>query len=84
MARLKQGIVQGCNEEAGEVTGWPIDQIQAAVQPDQHQSELLDNLGNAIVKAGDETRAHCQTNVAFTPTGWRILSIRYSLFAIFL
>jgi hypothetical protein len=67
-ARLKQGIVQGCNEEAGEVTGWPIDQIQAAVQPDQRQSQMLDDLGNAIVKAGDEIRAHCQTNVAFTPT----------------
>jgi hypothetical protein len=68
MARLKQGIVQSCNEEAGEVTGWPIDQIQAAVQPDQRQSQMLDDLGNAIVKASDEIRAHCQTNIAFTPT----------------
>ena len=68
MARLKQSIVQGCNEEAGEVTGWPIDQIQAAVQPDQRQSQLLDDLGNALVKASDETRARCQTNIAFTPT----------------
>jgi len=32
MERLRQGIAQSCNEEAGEVTGWPIDQIQAAVQ----------------------------------------------------
>jgi hypothetical protein len=68
MARLKQSIVQSCNEEAGEVTGWPIDQIQAAVQPDQRQSQMLDDLGNAIVKASDEIRAHCQTNIAFTPT----------------
>ena len=68
MARLKQSIVQGCNEEAGEITGWPIDQIQAAVQPDQRQSQLLDDLGNALVKASDETRARCQTNIAFTPT----------------
>jgi hypothetical protein len=68
MARLKQSIVQGCNEEAGEVTGWPIDQIQAAVQPDQHQSQLLDDLGNAIVKASDEIRAHCPNDIAFTPT----------------
>jgi LTXXQ motif family protein/pentapeptide repeat protein len=69
MARLKQGITQSCNEEAGEVTGWPIDQIQAAVEPDQRQGPLLDDLGNAIVKASDEIRAHCQTNIAFTPTG---------------
>jgi hypothetical protein len=69
MARLKQGITQSCNEEAGEVTGWPIDQIQAAVEPDQRQGQMLDDLGNAIVKASDEIRAHCQTNIAFTPTG---------------
>ena len=68
MARLKQSIAQGCNQEAGEVTGWPIDQIQSAVQPDQQQSQLLDNLGNAIVKASDEIRAHCLTDIAFTPT----------------
>jgi LTXXQ motif family protein len=69
MARLKQNIVQSCNEEAGEVTGWPINQIQSAVQPDQHQGQLLDDLGNAIVKASDDIRAHCQANIAFTPTG---------------
>ncbi|HYQ08035.1 MAG TPA: Spy/CpxP family protein refolding chaperone [Xanthobacteraceae bacterium] len=68
MARLRQNIAQGCNEEAGEVTGWPIDQIQAAVQPDQHQGQLLDDLGNAVVKASDEIRAHCLTDMAFTPT----------------
>jgi ABC-type transporter MlaC component len=38
------------------------------VQPDQHESQLLDNLGNAIVKASDEIRSHCPTNIAFTPT----------------
>jgi LTXXQ motif family protein/pentapeptide repeat protein len=69
MARLKQGIVQSCNEEAGEVTGWPIDQIQAGVEPDQRQSQMLDDLGNAIVKASDQITSHCQTNIAFTPTG---------------
>jgi LTXXQ motif family protein len=69
MARLRQSVAQGCNEEAGEVTGWPIDQIQSAVAPDQHQSQLLDDLGNAIVKASDAIRSRCQTNVAFTPTG---------------
>ena len=69
MARLKQSIAQGCNEEAGEVTGWLIDQIQAAVEPDQRQSQMLDDLGNAVVKASDAIRARRQTNVAYTPTG---------------
>jgi hypothetical protein len=34
------------------------------VQPDQRQSQMLDDLGNAIVKASDEIRAHCQTKFA--------------------
>jgi len=33
-----------------------------------HQSQLLVDLGNAIVKASDEIRAHCPNDIAFTPT----------------
>ena len=33
MTTLTQSMAQSCNDEAAEVTGWPIDQIQAAVQP---------------------------------------------------
>ncbi len=69
MATLRHGLAQSCAEEAAEVTGWPIDQIHDAVQPDQQQSVLLDDLGNAIVKASDEIRSHCPTDVSFTPTG---------------
>ncbi len=66
---LTQGMAQSCTDEAAEVTGWPINQIQAAVQPNPQQSALLDDLGNAIVKASDEIKSHCPTSVAFTPTG---------------
>ncbi|MGB6965921.1 MAG: hypothetical protein WBD90_15845, partial [Xanthobacteraceae bacterium] len=38
MAALTQSMAQSCSDEAAEVTGWPLDQIQAAVQPDQQQS----------------------------------------------
>ena len=68
MASLTQKMAQSCDEEAAEVTGWPISQIQDAVQPDQQQASLLDDLGNAIVKASDEIRSHCPTSVSFTPT----------------
>jgi hypothetical protein len=68
MATLTQSMAQSCSDEAAEVTGWPIDQIQAAVQPDQQQSALLDDLGNALVKASDEVKSHCPTTVSFTPT----------------
>src|SRR5580704_2126419 len=69
MAALTQSMAQSCNDEAAEVTGWPINQISDAVQPNPQQSALLDDLGNAVVKAGDVIRSHCPTNVSFTPTG---------------
>jgi hypothetical protein len=69
MAALTQSMTQSCDDEAAEVTGWPIDQIKAAVQPDPQQSSLLDDLGNAVVKASDVIKSHCPTSVSFTPTG---------------
>jgi hypothetical protein len=68
MASLTQSMAQSCADEASEVTGWPVDQIQAAVQPNDQQAALLDDLGNALVKASDEVKAHCPTTVSFAPT----------------
>ena len=69
MAALTQSMAQSCSDEAAEVTGWPINQISDAVQPNAQQSALLDDLGNAIVKASDAIKSHCPTTVSFTPTG---------------
>jgi LTXXQ motif family protein len=69
MTALTQSMAWTCTEEAAEVTGWPIGQIQAAVQPNAEQSALLDDLGNAVVKASDVIKSHCPTTVSFTPTG---------------
>jgi LTXXQ motif family protein len=69
MTALTQQIAQSCSDEAAEVTGWPIDQIQDAVKPNQQQTALLDDLGNAVVKASEEIKSHCPTSVSFTPTG---------------
>jgi hypothetical protein len=68
MSALTQSATESCNNEAAEVTGWPIDQIQAALSPTQQQTALLDDLGNAIVKASEVIRSHCPTTLAFTPT----------------
>ena len=68
MTALTQSVAQSCTDEAAEVTGWPIDQIQAAVQPNAEQGRLLDDLGNAVVKASDVIKSHCPTRVSFTPT----------------
>jgi hypothetical protein len=69
MAKLTQSMTQSCDDEAAEVTGWPIDQIQAAVQPNPDQGAMLDELGNAVVKASAVIKSHCPTTVSFTPTG---------------
>ena len=69
MAALTQSMAQSCSDEAAEVTGWPINQISDAVQPNPQQTALLDDLGNAVVKASDVIKSHCPTTVSFTPTG---------------
>ena len=69
MAALTQSMTQSCSDEAAEVTGWPINQISDAVQPNPQQGTLLDDLGNAVIKASDVIKSHCPTNVSFTPTG---------------
>ena len=67
MNALTQSATESCDNEAAEVTGWPIDQIQAALSPNPQQITLLDDLGNAIVKASDVIRSHCPTTLGFTP-----------------
>jgi LTXXQ motif family protein len=69
MTQLAQGMADACATEAAEVTGWPIDQIQATVEPNDQQKALLDDLGNAVVQASDTIKSNCPTSVAFTPTG---------------
>lgn len=69
MTGLTDRMAQSCADEAAEVTGWPIDQIHDAVQPNPQQSALLDDFGNAIVKASDIIKSNCPTTVSFTPTG---------------
>jgi hypothetical protein len=66
LAALTKSVAQSCTDEAAEVTGWPIDQIQDVVQPNGQQKALLDDLGNAIVQASDVIKSHCPTRVSFT------------------
>jgi hypothetical protein len=66
---LSERVDQTCADEAAEVTGWPIDQIQEVLQPNEQQRATLDTVGDAIVKAGQTIRTGCPTSVAFTPTG---------------
>jgi hypothetical protein len=67
MRALTQQVAESCDQETSEVTSWPIGQIQDTLQPNEQQRALLDDFGNAVVKASQEVRLHCPTNVAFTP-----------------
>jgi hypothetical protein len=67
MTTLTQGMKSACDSEAAEVTNWPIDQIQQVIEPNDQQKALLDDLGNAVVKASNEITSHCPSGVAFTP-----------------
>jgi len=69
LRQLTRSVAQSCVDEAAEVTGWPINDIADIVQPDQQQSALVDDLGNAIGQASDVIKAHCPTSVALTPAG---------------
>jgi len=66
---LTERVDQTCADEAGEVTGWPIDQIREVVQPNEQQRAALDALADAVVKASQTIKAGCPTAVSFTPTG---------------
>jgi hypothetical protein len=67
MMALTQGMKNSCASEAAEVTNWPIDQIQQAIQPNGQQKALLDDFGNAVVNASNDITSHCPSSVAFTP-----------------
>src|SRR5260370_1694919 len=58
-----------CGEDSREIAGLPIDQIQQAVAPNDAQRAALDELANASVKAAQEIKAACPTQVALTAPG---------------
>jgi hypothetical protein len=57
---------QICGGDSGDVAGLPIDQIQQAVAPDAAQRAALDDLANASVKAAQDIRAACPTQIPST------------------
>lgn len=60
---------QLCGSDRREITGLPVDQIAAAVQPTGAQGASLDELGNASIEAAAIIRASCPTQVAATAPG---------------
>jgi hypothetical protein len=59
-------LTQMCGEDSRNIAGLPIDQIQQTIQPNDAQRATLDDLGNASVKAAQNIRAACPTQIALT------------------
>jgi len=55
-----------CGEDSRDIAGLPIDQFQQAIQPNDALRAALDDLANASVKAAQDIKAACPTDVALT------------------
>ena len=62
-------LAQLCADDSRDITGLPIDQIQRTVAPNPAQLAALDELGNASMKAAQNIRAACPTQVAAAAPG---------------
>jgi hypothetical protein len=59
-------LAQMCGDDSRDIAGLPIDQIQEAIQPNDAQRAALDELANASVKAAQDIKAACPTQVSLT------------------
>ncbi len=62
----RSGLTQMCGDDSRDIAGLPIDAIQKALQPDDAQRAALDDLANASLKAGQDIKAACPTDIALT------------------
>ena len=59
-------LTQMCGADSRDIAGLPIDQFQQAIQPTEEQRAALDDLANASVKAAQDIKAACPSNIALT------------------
>jgi hypothetical protein len=59
-------LSQMCGDDSRDIAGLPIDQIQQAIQPNDAQRTALDDLANASVKAAQDIKTACPTQVSLT------------------
>jgi hypothetical protein len=59
-------LAQMCGADSRDIAGLPIDQFQKTIQPTAEQSAALDDLANASVKAAQDLKAACPTDIALT------------------
>jgi hypothetical protein len=59
-------LAQTCGQDSRDIAGLPIDQFQQAIQPTDAQRAALDDLANASLKAAQDIKAACPTDIALT------------------
>ena len=59
-------LAQMCGQDSRDIAGLPIDQFQQAIQPNDAQRAALDDLANASLKAAQDIKAACPSNIALT------------------
>ena len=59
-------LTQMCGDDSRDIAGLPIDQIQQAIAPNDVQRTALDDLANASVKAAQDIKAACPTQISLT------------------
>ena len=62
-------LAQMCGEDSRDIAGLPVDRFQEAIQPDEAQRAALDDLANASVKAAQDIKTACPTEIALTAPG---------------
>jgi hypothetical protein len=65
-AEMPNQLAQLCGEDSRDIAGLPIDQIQQSLQLTDAQRAALDELANASVKAAQDIKAACPTQIALT------------------
>ncbi|MFY9954332.1 Spy/CpxP family protein refolding chaperone [Bradyrhizobium sp.] len=58
-----------CGDDSREIAGLPIDQIQQVIQPNDAQRAALDQLADASMKAAQDIKAACPTQISLTAPG---------------
>ena len=61
--RTMQKLATLCGDDAREVAGVPVDDIQTAVEPNDAQRAALDELGNAAIKAAQVVKDACPSDL---------------------
>jgi hypothetical protein len=59
-------LAQMCGQDSRDIAGLPIDQFQQAIQPTDGQRAALDDLANASLKAAQDIKAACPSDIALT------------------